>query len=33
MRGSTSMTEALRLLSFKRALMFDEYAILLGFRS
>ena len=32
MRGSTSMTEALRLLSFKRAPMFDEYAILLGLR-
>ena len=26
MRGSTSMTEALRLLSFKRASMFDKYA-------
>jgi len=33
MRGSTSMTEALRLLSFKRALMFDKCAILLGLRS
>ena len=32
MHGSTSMTEALRLLSFKRAPMFDEYAILLGLR-